>query len=98
MDLEVSSEISSSWGRLDLLIQMPQTTYVIELKLNRTPEEGLNQIISKEYDKPYLGQGKSIARIGLNFSSNKRNIDTWQGELLDEHGTLIRKLAPEDKQ
>ena len=98
IDLEVSAEVSNNSGRLDLLIQMPKTTYVIELKLNRTPEEGLHQIISKGYDKPYLGQGKSIARIGLNFSSNKRNIDTWQGELLDEDGALIRKLAPEAKQ
>ena len=98
IDLEVSAEVTNNSGRLDLLIQMPKTTYVIELKLDRTPEVGLNQIISKEYDKPYLGQGKSIARIGLNFSSNKRNIDTWQGELLDENGKLIRKLAPEAKQ
>ena len=97
MDLEVSSEISSSWGRLDLLIQMPQTSYVIELKLDSTPEAGLKQIISKGYDRPYQGQGKSIVRVGLSFSSDKRNIDTWQGELLDEHGALIRKLAPEDK-
>ena len=97
MDLEVSSEISSSWGRLDLLIQMPQTSYVIELKLDSTPEAGLKQIISKEYDRPYLGQGKSIVRVGLSFSSEKRNIDTWQGELLDESGKLIRELAPEDK-
>ena len=97
MDLEVSSEISSSWGRLDLLIQMPQTTYVIELKLDSTPEAGLKQIISKGYDRPYLGQGKSIVRVGLSFSSEKRNIDTWQGELLDESGKLIRELAPEDK-
>ena len=97
IDLEVSAEVTNNSGRLDLLIQMPKTTYVIELKLNRTPEEGLHQIISKGYDKPYLGQGKSIARIGLNFSSKKRNIDTWQGELLDEHGTLIRQLAPEVK-
>ena len=98
LNLEVSAEVANNSGRLDLLIEMDKTTYVIELKLDRTPEVGLNQIISKGYDKPYLGQGKSIARIGLNFSSNKRNIDTWQGELLDEHGTLIRKLAPETKQ
>ena len=97
MDLEVSSEISSSWGRLDLLIQMPQTSYVIELKLDSSPEAGLKQIISKGYDRPYRGQGKSIVRVGLSFSSDKRNIDTWQGELLDENGSLIRKLAPEDK-
>ena len=58
MDLEVSSEISSSWGRLDLLIQMPQTSYVIELKLDSTPEAGLHQIISKGYDRPYRGTRK----------------------------------------
>ena len=98
MDLEVYAEVASSLGRLDLLIQMPKTSYVIELKLDSTPEAGLKQIISKEYDRPYLGQGKSIARIGLNFSSEKRNIATWQRDLLDEHGALIRKLAPENKQ
>ena len=98
MDLAVSSEIASSWGRLDLLIQMPQTTYVIELKLDSSPETGLKQIISKGYDRPYLGQGKSIVRVGLSFSSDKRNIDTWQGELLDESGKLIRELAPAAKQ
>ena len=98
LDLEVSAEVANNFGRLDLLIQMPKTSYVIELKLDSSPETGLKQIISKKYDRPYLGQGKSIARIGLSFSSGKRNIDTWQGELLDEDGALIRKLAPEDKQ
>ena len=94
IDLKVSAEVANNFGRLDLLIEMPKTSYVIELKLDSSPETGLKQIISKKYDRPYLGQGKSIARIGLSFSSGKRNIDTWQGELLDEHGALIRKLAP----
>ena len=97
LNLDVSAEVANNFGRLDLLIQMPKTTYIIELKLDSSPETGLKQIISKKYDRPYLGQGKSIARIGLSFSSGKRNIDTWQGELLDENGKLIRKLAPEDK-
>ena len=98
MDLKVSAEVANNLGRLDLLIEMSKTTYVIELKLDSSPEAGLKQIISKEYDRPYLRQRKSIARIGLSFSSGKRNIDTWQGELLDEDGKLVRKLAPEDKQ
>jgi hypothetical protein len=98
MDLEVSAERASNLGRLDLLIQLPRTTYVIELKLDSSPEAGLKQIISQEYDSPYLGQGKSIARVGLSFSSKKRNIGTWAGELLDEHGKVIRKLAPAAKQ
>ena len=98
MDLEVYAEVANNFGRLDLLIQMPKTSYVIELKLDSSPEAGLKQIISKGYDRPYRGQGKSIVRVGLSFSSDKRNIDTWQGELLDEHGALIRKLAPEAQQ
>ena len=98
LNLDVSAEVANNFGRLDLLIEMPTTTYIIELKLDSSPETGLKQIISKKYDRPYLGQGKSIARIGLSFSSGKRNIDTWQGELLDEDGALIRKLAPEAKQ
>ena len=69
-----------------------------ELKLDSSPEAGLKQIRKQQYDRPYLGQGKAIARVGLCFSSETRNIDTWQGELLDEHRALIRKLAPEAKQ
>ena len=47
LDLKVSAEVVNNFGRLDLLIAMPTTTYVIELKLDRTPGAGLKQIISK---------------------------------------------------
>ena len=41
--------------------------------------------------------GEKIVVMGVSFSSQELNIATWQGELLDEGGELIRKLAPEDK-
>ena len=98
MGLEVAAETPSSLGRVDLLLLMARTTYVIELKLDKSPEEGLKQIKEKQYYLPYLNQGQELALIGLNFSSTSRNIDSWAGELLDEHGELIRKLAPTAKQ
>ena len=98
MGIDVAAEIPSSLGCLDLLIQVPTTTYVIELKLDSSPEAGLKQIRKQQYHAPYLGKGKAIAIVGLSFSSKERNIATWQGELLDEHGALIRKLAPVAKQ
>ena len=98
MRINVTAEIPSSLGCLDLLIQVATTTYVIEIKLDSSPEEGLKQIRKQQYDRPYLGQGKDIAIVGLSFSSKKRNIATWAGELLDEHGALLRKLAPAAKQ
>jgi hypothetical protein len=36
--------------------------------------------------------------MGVSFSSTNRGIAEWQGELLDEGGALIRKLAPAAKQ
>ena len=59
----------------------------------------MEQILNQEYSQICRhAPGKQIVVMGVSFSSKKRNIDTWQGELLDEHGKLIRKLAPEDKQ
>ena len=98
MRINVAAEIPSSLGCLDLLIQVPTTTYEIELKLDSSPEAGLKQIRKQQYHGPYLGQGKAIAIVGLSFSSETRSIATWQGELLDEDGKLIRKLAPAAKQ
>ena len=58
----------------------------------------MKQILDQEYSQRCRHQGKKIVVMGISFSSRKRNIDTWQGELLDEHGALIRKLAPEAQQ
>ena len=55
MDLAVAAERVSNLGRVDLLVQVPTTPYVIELKLDSSPEAGLKQIMSQEYDRPYLG-------------------------------------------
>ena len=55
----------------------------------------MKQTLDHEYSQRCRHQGKQIVVMGVSFSSKKRNIDTWQGELLDENGKLIRKLAPE---
>ena len=98
MGLEVAAETPSSLGRLDLLVEVEGTTYIIEVKLDSSPAEGLRQIRDKQYHAPFLGQGKAIALVGLSLSSKSRNIATWAGELLDTHGALIQMLRPEDKQ
>ncbi|XWN34690.1 MAG: AAA family ATPase [Roseivirga sp.] len=95
MGLEVSAERPSSLGRVDLLVELPRTTYVMELKLDSSPEVALGQIREKQYHVPHLHQGKEVAIVGLNLSSKTRNLEDWCGELLDEHGVVVRVLAPE---
>ena len=83
---------------MDVLCQLSNMFYIFELKVNQRANKAMEQILDQEYSQICRHQGKQIVVMGVSFSSKKRNIDTWQGELLDEHGKLIRKLAPEAKQ
>lgn len=77
MGLQVHSEFKISWGRIDLLVTTEQYVYVMELKLDGTPEEALRQIEEKEYSLPFESDGRHIFRIGISFSKKTRNIDSW---------------------
>ena len=72
--------------------------YIFELKVDQAAAIAMRQALGQEYSQRCRHQGKKIVVMGVSFSSRKRNIATWQGELLDEGGALIRKLAPAAKQ
>jgi hypothetical protein len=94
MGFEPLSERSTNTGRIDVVLEMPKSTYIIELKLDNSSKNALYQIRKKGYFNPYLLKGKEIAIVGANFSSEKRNISDWEGELLSEKGELIKVLEP----
>lgn len=71
------TEYRTATGRIDLLIETDDFIYVFEFKLNKTAQEALAQIDSKEYILPFKVDGRSILKIGANFNSEKRNIDSW---------------------
>ena len=95
MGFEPLSERSTNTGRIDVVLEMQKSTYILELKLDSKSEVALEQIRKKEYFKPYTHKGKEIAIVGANFSSEKRNISDWNGDLLSEDGSFIKKLAPD---
>ena len=94
MGFDPLSERSTNTGRIDVVLETPKATYIIELKLDGTADIALNQIRQKEYFKPYTQKGKEIVIVGANFSSSARNISAWKGELLSESGELVKKLLP----
>ena len=96
--IHTQSEIATNRGRIDVLCQLSNMFYIFELKVDQRADKAMEQILDQEYSQICRHQGKQIVVMGVSFSSKKRSIDTWQGELLDENGTLIRKLAPKDKQ
>lgn len=75
--VNTAAEYHTSRGRIDLLVQMPKYVYVMELKLDGTPQEALDQIDEKGYAAPFSTDPRTLYKIGINFSRQTRNIDTW---------------------
>ncbi len=77
---KVATEVRTSTGRIDAVIAMPTTVYVIELKYNKMAREALEQIDSKGYLVPYRAGDKRVVKVGLNYSPDERTINDWQTE------------------
>ena len=74
----VESEVKSSVGRADVVVQLQDVVYVFEFKYDGTPEEALAQIDSKQYAIPYRADGRRVVKIGVNFDSSTRTIGGWK--------------------
>jgi Holliday junction resolvase-like predicted endonuclease len=77
MGFYVKAEYHTSEGRIDLVLQTPDYIYVMEFKLNGTAEEALAQINDKNYALPFAADGRKLVKVGVNFSSQTRNIERW---------------------
>lgn len=75
--LECREEVQTSYSRMDLFMRTTNYIYVIEVKLNRTARQALEQIKKKEYDLPFERHNLPIVRLGINFSTRTHNISTW---------------------
>ena len=49
----------------------------MEFKLDGSAEQALQQIGEKQYALPFAADSRKVFRIGVNFSSETRNIDRW---------------------
>ncbi len=81
MGLYVQAEYKTSHGRIDLLIATDKYVYVIEIKLDGTAEEALQQINDKEYSLPFVAGERQVVKIGANISREKRNLENWIVEI-----------------
>lgn len=78
MGLQVTTQLHTSNGRIDVTMETSRFVYIIELKRDKDAETALRQIDAMGYDRPFLAKGKKIFKIGVNFSSKTRCIDDWK--------------------
>lgn len=74
----IESEVKSSHGRADAVVKTTDYIYVFEFKLDKPVQEALDQIESKEYALPYSSDNRRCIKVGVSFSSKKRNVEDFR--------------------
>ncbi len=70
-------EYRTASGRIDMLVETPSFIYLFEFKMDKSAEEAIAQIDSKDYLLPFKADNRRLIKIGANFSSKLRSIDSW---------------------
>ena len=71
------AEYHTSYGRVDMVVKTDRYIYVMEFKLEGSAEEALRQINEKQYALPFAADGRTLYKIGVNFSNATRGIEKW---------------------
>ena len=77
MGFYLDVEVHTAKGRVDLVLHAPQALYIIEIKLNKSAEAAMEQIELKQYDKRIALLKLPVVKVGVNFSTEARNITDW---------------------
>ena len=75
----VTTELHSSKGRADCILETEIYVYIFEFKRDKSAEEALKQIEDQGYARPYAADKRQLIRIGVNFNSAEGTIDDWKG-------------------
>jgi hypothetical protein len=75
-------ELRTSHGRIDMVLKTQKYVYLFEFKRDGSEQEAMKQIHDKDYPTALLegADCRKIIKIGVNFSSKLRNIESWLSE------------------
>jgi hypothetical protein len=72
------TERHTSNGRMDMVVQTADYIYIFEFKLDKSANEALEQIEEKQYALPFAQDPRKLYKIGVNFSSTTRQVESWK--------------------
>jgi hypothetical protein len=77
LSIRIRSEVCTSAGRVDSMVETDTQVFILEFKLDRSPQEALEQIRNKRYYQSAWALGKPVTGIGVNISAETKNIVDW---------------------
>jgi len=80
----VDVEVRTPRGRVDVVLRTKTTLYVMELKLNKTAGEAMEQINLKNYPERFALCGLPVVKVAINFDSERCTIGEWKLQTIDK--------------
>jgi hypothetical protein len=78
--LQVQSQVQTSTGRIDTIIETPDQFVILEFKIGGKSETALKQIVLKDYAAGF--SSKTVIGIGVVFNLKKKMITDWKAQTL----------------
>ena len=79
---DIIPESATNKGRIDCVLKCPNDIYIIEFKFNQSAMDAISQIKKNKYYESYMKEKKAIHLLGINFSTEEKNIIEWKDEVL----------------
>lgn len=76
----VDVEIHTPRGRVDIVLRTRTTLYVMELKLDKSAENAMQQINLKNYSERFALCGLPVVKVAVSFDEEKRTLGDWKIE------------------
>ena len=74
----VDVEVRTPRGRVDVVMRTATRLYLIELKLDKSADQAVEQINLKNYAERFALCGLPVVKVGINFDSEKGTIEDWK--------------------
>ena len=74
----VDVEVRTPRGRVDIVLRTKTTLYVMELKLDKSAGEAMEQIDLKNYPERFALCGLPVVKVAVSFDSERCTIGDWR--------------------
>ena len=78
LNVYVQTQVKVAGGWVDVVVFMPDTIYVIELKAGGSAEDALRQIDGKGYADAYRADGRRVVKVGVSMDKDTRTVEDWK--------------------
>ncbi len=77
LNVYARAQVKCAGGRVDMVVWMPDTIYVFEMKVNDSANNALKHIDDNGYAIPFKTDNRSVVKIGVKFNVDTRAPEEW---------------------